>query len=137
MAMRNAVIAFACLLAGLLCDALATVPGTAPLLWLPAGVGLAAMLVWGNRAWPGILVSAVLLEFLSLRDAPVSLPLALSCAVFAGLAVACQAMLAATLVRAREHQPLRLDSATEVLRFGLLWSPVALAAGTMTLSREG
>ena len=129
MAVRNAAIAFACLLAGLLCDALATVPGTAPLLWLPAGVGLAAMLVWGNRAWPGILVSAVFLEFLSLRDAPASLPLALSCAVSTGLAIACQAMLATALVRGREHQPLRLDSVTEVLRFGLLWSPVAALCG--------
>jgi len=36
------------------------VSGAAPTLWYPAGVGVALMLLWGYRVWPGIVLAAFL-----------------------------------------------------------------------------
>src|SRR5208337_5279061 len=33
--------------------------------WPPAGIALAAILVWGYRVWPGIALAAFLVNFLS------------------------------------------------------------------------
>jgi PAS domain S-box-containing protein len=44
--------------AGLVGTRLAVAPGSASAMWPPAGIALAAVLAWGPRVWPGILIGA-------------------------------------------------------------------------------
>jgi integral membrane sensor domain MASE1 len=44
---------------------LAIPPGYATPVWPPSGIGLAALLLFGNRLWPGIWVGAALVNYRS------------------------------------------------------------------------
>jgi diguanylate cyclase (GGDEF)-like protein len=49
-------------LTGIVGLSLAIPPGYATALWPPSGIGLAAILMWGPRVWPGIAVGSVLVN---------------------------------------------------------------------------
>ena len=48
----------------------ATPPGYASPVWPPAGLGLAALLLWGPNRWPGIFLGSLLINITSTRFAP-------------------------------------------------------------------
>jgi len=43
--------------------------------WPPSGIALAAILIWGDRVWPGIALAAFLVNFLSPIPHPAALGL--------------------------------------------------------------
>ncbi len=47
-------------------------------IWLPAGISLAAFLLWGNRVWPGVYLGSVLITFSIIGSLPQSLVFAAS-----------------------------------------------------------
>ncbi len=128
---RSVAVAFACVLAGVLCLRFAPSVGHYPLVWLPAGVALAATLRLGSAAWPGILLSGVLLTVLAHVQAGGTLGLgyALADGVLVGVALCLQSALAARLLQLPGVACPGFDSARDVLRFGLIWSPLAALLG--------
>jgi signal transduction histidine kinase len=49
------------------------VSGFATLVWPPSGIALAALLLFGNRLWPGVLAGAIIANLLTGAPAPVAL----------------------------------------------------------------
>ncbi len=66
-----AIALFYCVL-GILGLKLAVLPGDVTAVWIPAGVGLGAVLIWGNRIWPGIALGSFGISVL-LSPSPLSL----------------------------------------------------------------
>lgn len=54
----SATIALSYCVLGVLGLKLAVLPGDVTAVWVPAGVGLGSVLLWGNRIWPGILLGS-------------------------------------------------------------------------------
>ena len=57
------VTAVLCFIAGKLTLSLSLPPSYATAIWPPAGIGLAAVLLWGNRVLPGIFVAELLIHY--------------------------------------------------------------------------
>jgi len=74
-----AIALFYCVL-GILGLKLAVLPGDVTAVWIPAGVGLGAVLIWGNQIWPGIALGSFGISVL-LNPTPVSLAIAAVTAV--------------------------------------------------------
>ncbi|MCT7972345.1 MASE1 domain-containing protein [Laspinema olomoucense] len=70
-----AAIAFVYCVLGILGLKLAVLPGGVTAVWIPAGVGLGAVLVWGNRIWPSITLGSFGISVL-VDPSPVSLAIA-------------------------------------------------------------
>ncbi|AFY81315.1 MASE1 domain-containing protein [Oscillatoria acuminata] len=70
---------FYCVL-GLLGLKLAVLPGEVTAVWIPAGVGLGAVLIWGNRIWPSIALGSFGISVL-LSPTPLSLAVGVVTAV--------------------------------------------------------
>lgn len=92
----------------------------APLIWPPAGLALAALLVWGSRLWPGLWVGAFLFHFW--LETP--LDSAISAAIVATAATV-QALIAARLTRHFLDAPIPLAREKDVFRFLLIGGPVS------------
>lgn len=127
-------------IAGTLATLLAIAPSYVCPIWPSAGIALAAILIFGNRLWPGIFIGAVLINFyiaISVSSALSALVLALTIAAGATL----QAVIGAYLVRRFAQFPNQLSSIKEVLSFYLfaaLISPVISASiGVFTLFSTG
>jgi signal transduction histidine kinase len=75
----GAIALFYCAL-GILGLKLAILPGGVTAVWIPAGVGLGAVLIWGNGIWPGITLGSFGISLL-LDPTPVSLAIAAVTAV--------------------------------------------------------
>lgn len=65
-------IAFFYCLFGLLGLKLAVLPGDVTAVWIPAGIGLGAVLLWGKKIWPGIILGSFSISLI-LDRTPVSL----------------------------------------------------------------
>ena len=59
---RIVILAAAYTLTGIVGLSLAVPPGYATAVWPPSGIALAAVLLWGPRVWPGIVVGSVLVN---------------------------------------------------------------------------
>src|SRR5215468_2411017 len=59
---RIVLVVLAYYVAGRLGLLLAIPPGYASAFWPSAGIGLAAVLIWGNRMWPGIALASFLVN---------------------------------------------------------------------------
>ena len=59
---KAAVTAVAYLVAGRLALLMAIPPGYATAVWPAAGIALVLVLVWGNAAWPGVLIGSFLVN---------------------------------------------------------------------------
>jgi PAS domain S-box-containing protein len=59
---ENVTVALACFVTGWLGLELAITPGNASAIWPPSGIALAAVLLCGNRVWPGILIGSILVH---------------------------------------------------------------------------
>jgi|SRR5271156_970425 len=91
-------------------------------IWLPAGIALAALLLKGNRVWPGLFVGALLLSIKMCRSIPVSVGFAIGSTL--------EALLGAYLVNKYANGIQAFSKARDVLRFVLLGGmlPSALSA---------
>ncbi|MDX1564161.1 MAG: CHASE domain-containing protein, partial [Phycisphaeraceae bacterium] len=102
-------------------------PDYAMAVWAPAGVSLAALLIWGLRLWPGVLIGAVVVRTGQLLNGPESesIQVALKAGVLIGLGATAQAVAGAALVRRYAGWPTPLHEARSVLLFFVLGAPVA------------
>ncbi|MCQ8116156.1 CHASE domain-containing protein [Methylomonas rosea] len=119
---------------------LAIPPGYASPIWPPAGIALAAVLLWGNRIWPGIWFGSFLTNLLYGYDlsgylTPPTVFVAMGIAVGSTL----QALAGAWLSqRFLEPGVPRLDNGKNIFRYVLLVGPlgclIAASAGVGTLA---
>lgn len=124
-------VAVAYCLAGKLALLLAIPPGFAAAIWPAAGIALAAILLWGYRIWPGILLGHF---FVNIGTAfnPDALLKSLSLALGIGLGGVAQAMVGAFLARRFGGFPNPLIREKEIGKFLVLGGPLAcLVNGTL------
>lgn len=131
-------LAAAYLVAGRLGLLLAIPPGYATAIFPPAGIALAALLVWGRGAWPGIWLGSFLMN-LSISDEPAAaLGMAIAACIASGSTL--QALCGAALLQ-RHAMPLLLSDERNLLRFIVLAAVVATliaaSVGVATLYLSG
>lgn len=136
---RHAVIAALMLVSSWLALKLAVPPGYASPLWPPAGIALAAVLLWGRRMWPAILLGSFALNLWNGSAGGTAFPTPAILAAFgiAGGSVL-QALCAAWLAQRFVEPGLpRLDDPRRILKFILLTGPlgclIAASVGVATL----
>lgn len=121
------VVAVAYAITGKLGLLLAISPGYATAFWPPSGLALAAMLLYGYRIWPGIVLGSVLVNIdtslettsLAARLMAIALPTSI------GLGAALQAGLGAYLVRCWVGFPSALNRERDIGVFLVLGGPVS------------
>lgn len=123
---------------------LAIPPGYATVIWPPSGIALGALLVYGRRLWPGILIGSFLLNCYITAEHLHAQSLAHKDMLVAfGIAVGStlQAVFACWLLRRYIGLPLRLTHVREVLRLFLLVGPlscvIAATVGCLMLLLSG
>ncbi|MGA7855784.1 MAG: MASE1 domain-containing protein [Candidatus Acidiferrales bacterium] len=97
-------------------------------IWLPAGISLAAFLLWGNRVWPGVYLGAVLITFSIIGSFPLAL-------VFAAN-VTLSDLLGASLINKFAHGSHAFFKTGDVLRFiffGAVFTPALCATVGVSL----
>src|SRR5204863_3864330 len=111
---------------------LALVRGQVTPIWPPTGIALVALLLFGRRLWPGILLGAFLV------NAPISPSPLVAAGIAAGNTLA--PLLAATLLQRAGFRPeldrLR-DAVAIVLLAALLGMAVSATGGPATLALSG
>ena len=112
--------------AGKLTLTLSLPPSYASAIWPPAGIGLAAVLLWGCRVLPGIFLAELLIHY-ELYDMSASLetPLALLVFFLNPFNSVIQAWLGCILVKKYAAYPNALLSTRLIILFFLLAGPVA------------
>lgn len=122
-----ALLAAAYWLTGKLGQLVAIPPGYATVIWPPGGIMLAALLMYGRRVWPGVLLGAFLLNLtngdLALADMLRSHALLLATCISAGQTL--QVVLACEVITRRFGRPIRLASYQDVLRLLAIAGPLA------------
>lgn len=103
--------------AGLL---LAIPPGYATAVWPASGIALAALLLYGNRLWAGVMLGSFLVNLSKPMDGTSAL-----LAAGVGLGAALQALAGSALVKRFAGFPDVLTRETHILRFLLLGGPVS------------
>ncbi len=104
---------------------LAIPPGYATAIFPSAGIALAALLIWGNRLWPGVFLGSVLLNiWVSLEQASLTL-VALEVSVGAATGATAQALAGAWLVRKVVGYPTTLSKEQDIFWFMLMAGPLA------------
>lgn len=104
-------------IAGRLGLMLAVGPGYASAVFPPAGIALAALLLFGNRVWPGVFLGSWALSTPEFTNAYVPLSIATGSTL--------QAIVGASLIRRTVGFPISLDDERSIARFFLLGGPVA------------
>ncbi|MEI4485682.1 PAS domain S-box protein [Frigidibacter sp. MR17.14] len=143
MAFASVVVAVLYVITGWIGHVIANPAGQATIIWPPAGVSLAAVLVLGTRVWPGVwlgsfLMGAQLSGGLTLDGIePSHLLLPALVAIGAGL----QAVLIGGIARARYGLPIRIGSWMEAMSFTLFAGPmgtvISATIGTAVLLAMG
>ncbi len=112
-------------LVGRLALLLAIPPGYATAIFPSAGIAVAALLIWGNRLWPGVFLGSVLLNcWVSLEQGGLS-DVALQVSLGAASGALLQALAGAWLVRRVVGYPTTQSREKDIFRFMLLAGPVA------------
>ncbi len=121
------VIAAAYALAGRASLLLAIPPGYSTAVWPAAGIALAAILLYGYRFWPGVMLGSFLINIWTTLDVhnTDTLPISLAIAGSIGIGAALQAVLGAVLIRRFVGFPTGLISNHEVGAFLTLGGPLA------------
>src|SRR5579872_6748099 len=101
-----------------------TVDGFVTLIWAPSGISIAALLIFGNRLWPGVLVGAIIAYVLSGASVPL--------AVGMGIGNTAEAVISVWLMMRLPRFNVRLEDVRSVTRFLL-----AIAVGTMIAATIG
>jgi integral membrane sensor domain MASE1 len=132
--------ALAYTLAGKVALALAVPPGFASPLYPAAGVALAALLIFGRGALPGIALGSLIVN-LSIRGGPQGLTAgALLMPAVISIGATLQAWAGDALIKRFVHQPLELAEPREVLRFlaaGIVSCLVSPTVANLTLWLSG
>jgi len=112
---------------------LAIPPGYATAVWPPSGIALAALLLLGNRVWPGLWLGAALVN-LTVASSPVA-------AIAIGTGNTLEALAGAALVRRHvADAPPYFDRVRNVVKFvaaAALCATVAATIGVTSLALEG
>ncbi len=120
-------------IAGRLALLLAIPPGYATAVWPAAGLALGCLLLFGDRAWPGVIIGSFLVNFWTSLDTAtfgtivksVAMPLSI------GGGAALQAYAGAFLVRWFVGMPTALATRKEVIRFSLISTATCVIAATI------
>lgn len=136
-------VAAAYYVAGKLALTLAIPPGYATAVWPAAGVALGAMLLWGYRIWPGILIGSFLVNIGTSLHAglgeSLARPVGLALCIAVGATL--QALVASFLARRYAPYPNSLELEKEVgslfLMGGLIGSVVSPSVGVSALLTFG
>lgn len=128
-ATRLALIAAAYAIAGLLSLQIAAPPGYVAPIFPPAGIALAATLIYGTRVWPAILVGSAIVQVLAGTDADVHGPEWVG-PLFVPIAAVLASLFGAWAARHLIRLPDPLDSQRSILRFLLLVAPGTAAVST-------
>jgi signal transduction histidine kinase/integral membrane sensor domain MASE1 len=135
--------ALAYFLTGKLALLLAIPPGYATAVWPPAGIALAAALLYGPRIWPGVLLGSFLANLSASFDATsvVAISRSTGIAAMLGIGAALQATASAWLVRRFAPDSLQLTSERQVFALFALGGPVGClinaTVGVSTLLATG
>ena len=105
--------------------AVAIPPGYATPIWPSSGIALAALLVFGRRAWPGVWIGSLL------ANLPVETSLFAAATIASGSAL--QAVVTAALVRRQLGVPYRFMQVQQVVKFVALTALGASIAPTIAL----
>ena len=105
---------------------LAIPPGYATAVWPPSGVAVAAVLLAGNRMWPGVWLGAALAN-LAVQASGVA-------ALLLGTGNALEALVAAALIRRLIGIPVRFESGEDVFKFVAAAAVGATVAATIGVS---
>lgn len=127
-AARLALLALAYFAAAKASLAFAIPPGYATAVWLPSGIAVAAVILWGARCWPGLWLGAALANY----TINLSVPAAIGIATGNALEALCAGWLAAGLV----DRGIGLRRPEAVFRFAAvaaLSSAIGASAGTGSL----
>ena len=120
-------------LAGKLGLAFAFLHASATPLWPPAGIALAAMLLWGTRVWPAIFLGAFIVNVTTAGSVGTSLGIA------AGNTL--EALLGAALVRRFARGPAVFERAQDIFKLGalaaILSTAVSATIGVASLELGG
>lgn len=106
-----------------------TIDGNISPVWLPSGLGLAALMILGKKYWPGIFVGAMSLYVATGRSVPVAFFIALSNTVEPLLAV-----LLLSLVKGFDHTLQRSQDYLVLVVVGSLGAALAAGIGATTLT---
>jgi PAS domain S-box-containing protein len=118
--------------AGRLCEFAATPMSPAMAAWPPAGIALAALLLFGDGVWPGVLLGAALTALAAPSvAAAAAFPRSIAVAAALGAAAAFQAYAGARLIRTFVGFPTALDDAADAAKFLLLGGPAACVIGAL------
>ncbi|MGO9738579.1 MAG: PAS domain S-box protein [Desulfomonilaceae bacterium] len=105
---------------------LAIPPGYASAIWLPAGLALAAALLWGYRVWFGVWLGSFAASLWTLLNAgSASLPVSTIVAAVIGTGAALQAVFGAYLISRFVGYTLTLDRGRDAVIFLLLGGPLS------------
>ena len=110
---------------------LAIPPGYATAIWPPAGIAFAAILLYGARVWPGIVLGSFLVNVWTAFDTTtvVSLLTSIALPTSIGMGTALQALVGVGLVRRVVGFPTALDQGRHVAAFLVLGGPVSCLIG--------
>ncbi|MDQ6735035.1 MAG: PAS domain S-box protein, partial [Nitrospirota bacterium] len=122
---------------------LAVPPGYASAIFPPSGIALVALLIWGNRVWPGTWLGSCLMNLSTSSETSSAFLLFQSLAIPASIATGAsfQAILGAYLIRRFIGFPTLLHNEREVFGFlglgGLVGSFASSTVGVTTLAVAG
>ena len=127
------ILAISYLVAGKLGLGVAFVHPSSTAVWPPAGIALAALLIFGNRVWPGIFIGAFLVNVTTVGTVLTSLGVASGNTL--------EALLGAYLVTRFANGRKALESGADTFRFAILAGPLSTAVaatfGVTSLSLGG
>ncbi|MCA9208671.1 MAG: CHASE domain-containing protein, partial [Planctomycetales bacterium] len=115
-------------LAGRLALLLAIPPGYASAVWPAAGIALAAVLLYGNRLWLGVLLGSFCVNAITAwQHGPSWWSMGTAAAI--GVGASFQALAGAGLIRRFVGFPTSLNRESEIAKFLLLGGPVSCVVG--------
>ena len=112
---------------------LAVPPGYATAIWPPSGIALAGIIVFGWRAWPGILLGSFLVNVSLDSSSILTAIFSLGIPLIIGTGAALQAVIGAILVRRFASFPNDLAHVNEVFTF-LFWGALVSCLVNATIS---
>jgi signal transduction histidine kinase/CheY-like chemotaxis protein/integral membrane sensor domain MASE1 len=125
------VLAVAYFVAGRLALQLAVPPGYATAIWPAAGLALGAVLIWGPRVWPGVLVGSFLINVWTSLDPASAGSIIRSVLVAAsiGAGAAMQALVGSGLIKRCVGWPTPLVREREIVTFFITGGPLSCLVG--------
>lgn len=121
---------------GLIAKSLASLPGDITAVWPSSGIALAAVLLWGDRVWPGVALGSFIINVSTYKLTMASILTGLTL----GIGEALEMLLGATLINRFAKGRHLLDRSVDVFLFAaivLVSSLVNSTIGTTTICLSG